>query len=183
MQRRTIIGIIFVVAALLKIGDMLGIFDLEWLWKQPWTEYFGPLLILYIGIELILYSFRNNPSQWLHRPIPSEGESKRICCSVHYGGDEYVYRGEVFHGARLDAFCGAIRLDLREAIINEDEEIEIHTFMGAAELILPKTINVVVKSRSFIGGVDNETCRDMQSGIPYLHIVANNIFGGVNIKN
>ena len=70
------------------------------------------------------------------------------------GGDEYVYRGETFHGARLDAFCGGIRMDLREATITEDEEIDIHTFCGGIELFVPNHVNVVVKSRSFIGGVD-----------------------------
>ena len=65
-----------------------------------------------------------------------------------------IYRGEPFHGARLDAFFGGIRMDLRNAAITEDEEIEIHTFFGGIELFVPQTVNVVVKSRSFIGGVD-----------------------------
>jgi hypothetical protein len=55
-----------------------------------------------------------------------------------------------FHGARLDAFCGGIRMDLREAVITEDEEIDIHTFMGGIELLVPVDVNVIVKSRSFI---------------------------------
>ena len=38
--------------------------------------------------------------------------------------------------------------------ITEDEEIEIHTFFGGIELFVPQTVNVLVKSRSIIGGVD-----------------------------
>ena len=37
-----------------------------------------------------------------------------------------MYHGETFHGARLDAFCGGIRMDLREAVITEDEESELN---------------------------------------------------------
>ena len=59
MKRRTIVGIIFIVAALLKLFHMWGIFNLDWLWWQPWTEYFGPLVLLYIGTELIIYSFNH----------------------------------------------------------------------------------------------------------------------------
>ena len=180
MTRRTIIGIIFIVAALLKLADMWGMLHLNW---QPWTEYFGPVLLLYIGCELVIYSFRKNPSQWLHRTLPLGEEGKRICCSVHYGGDEYIYHGEPFHGARLDAFCGGLRLDLREAVITEDEEIDIHTFMGGIELIVPKEINIVVKSRSFIGGVSNHAGMSVKNDAPSLHVIASNFFGGVSIRD
>lgn len=183
MNRRKIVGIIFVVAALLKLADMWNIVNLAWLWQQPWTTYFGVFLVLYIGIELIISSYRHNRDQWLQRPIPLNEDGKRICCSVHYGGDEYVFRGEPFHGACLNAFCGGIRLDLREAKITEDEEIDIHTFLGGVELFVPTTVNVIVKSRSFIGGVGDETVRHEDPKAPYIHIIASNLFGGVSIKN
>ncbi|MCR4993895.1 MAG: cell wall-active antibiotics response protein [Bacteroidales bacterium] len=183
MRRRTIVGIIFMVVALLKLADMWGIVSLDGLWNPSWDAYVGPLLILYIGIELVISSYRHHPDQWLQRPIPPEGEGKRICCSVRYGGDQYIYHGEVFHGARLDAFCGGIQLDLREAVITENEEIDIHTFMGGVELFVPRHVNVIVKSRSFIGGVSNDAAWNALPGIPCLHISASNFFGGVSIKD
>ena len=183
MKRRTIIGIIFIVAALLKLADMWGIVQLDWLWQHQWTMYLGVFLILIIGVELVISSYRHNPEQWLQRPLPTGEEGKRICCSVHYGGDEYIYHGEPFHGARLDAFCGGLRLDLREAVITEDEEIDIHTFMGGIELIVPKEINIVVKSRSFIGGVSNHAGMSVKNDAPSLHVIASNFFGGVSIRD
>lgn len=183
MTNKTIIGIVFIVAALLKLVDMWGILHLDWLWQQPWTKYFGPLLVLYLGVELVIYNFRNNRDQWLQRPVPIGEDGKRIYCSVRYGVDEYVFHGEPFHGARLDAFCGGIRMDLREAAISEDEEIDIHTFMGGVELFVPKNVNVVVKSRSFIGGVGNETVRSDVESAPNIYIIASNMFGGVSVKN
>ena len=181
MTRRTIIGIIFIVAALLRLADMWGIFQLNW--DHSWTEYFGPVLLLYVGAELIIYSFKKNPSQWLQRPVPQGEDGKRICCAVRLGADEYVYRGETFHGARLDAFFGGLRLDLREAVINEDEEIDIHTFLGGVELFVPDNVNIVVNSHSFIGGVGNETAGHITPDAPNLHIVASNFFGGVTVRS
>lgn len=186
MKRRTIIGVIFIVAALLKLATLWGI--LHWSWFETtsegrWAMYFNISILIYVGVNLVIDSYRRDPSQWLQRPVPPAEEGKRICCSVHYGGDEYVYRGETFHGARLDVFCGGIRLDLREAVITEDEEIDIHTFMGGVELIVPDSLNVETKSRSFIGGVGNETNRNIKDGAPCLHIVASNFLGGVSIKN
>lgn len=180
MTRRTIIGFVFIVAALLKLADMWGIFHLNL--ERPWTEYFGPLLLLYVGIELVIYGFNHNPSQWLKRPVPVGEQGKRICCSARFGADAYTYRGEPFHGARLDAFFGGIRLDLREAVIREDEEIDIHTFVGGVELFVPDNVNVIVKSHSFIGGVGNDTTNSPEKNARRLHITASNILGGVSVK-
>ena len=180
MTRRTIIGFVFIVAALLKLADMWGILYLNL--ERPWTEYFGPLLLLYVGIELVIYGFNHNPSQWLKRPVPVGEQGKRICCTARLGADAYTYRGEHFHGARLDAFFGGIRLDLREAVICEDEEIDVRTFVGGVELYVPDNVNVIVKSHSFIGGVGNETTNSPDKNARKIYITASNYFGGVSVK-
>lgn len=168
-------------AALLRLADMWGILHLNW--EHSWTAYFAPVLLLYVGMELIIYGFNHSPSQWLQRPLPQGENGKRICCSVSFGGDEYIYRGETFHGARLDAFCGGLRIDLREALINEDEEIDIHTFVGGVELLVPATVNVVLKSHSFIGGSSDETVKNSEGNAHTIHITASNFLGGVSVKN
>lgn len=183
MKIRTIIGILCIVAGLWKLANMWGLIENDWLWQQPWTTYVAPVLLLYVGAITLVNSYRRDPDQWLQRPLPIGEDGKRICCSVHFGGDEYVFRGEPFHGARLDAFCGGIRMDLREATITEDEEIDIHTFCGGIELIVPSHVNVLVKSRSFIGTVGNSTMRNVEKDAPCLHIIASNFLGGVAIKN
>ena len=186
MKPRTIIGLVFVVASLTKLAVIWGLIKWEWFSKvseEPWTTYFCICLLIYVGVNLIIDSYRRDPDQWLQRPLPIGEDGKRICCSVRYGGDEYIYRGEPFHGARLDAFFGGIRMDLRNAAITEDEEIEIHTFFGGIELFVPQTVNVVVKSRNFIGGVGNHASRTAEMDAHCLHIIADNFIGGVDIKN
>ncbi len=183
MVTRVLLGLILLVAGLLKLACMWDWIHMDWLWSQPWTEYLLPVCLIYISCGLISGGVTHDRDQWLQRPIPSSEEGKRICCSVRYGGDEYVYRGETFHGASLDAVCGGIRLDLRGAVISEDEEIDIHTCMGGVELFVPESVNVVVKSRCFFGGVGNHTARVVGQHVPTLHIIADNFFGGVDIKN
>lgn len=180
MTRRTIIGIVFVLAAILRLADMWGVIHLEW--EHSWTANFGPILLLYIGIELIIYGFNHNHSQWLQRPIPQSEEGKRICCSASFGADEYVYHGETFHGARLDAFVGGLRLNLSEATITEDEEIDIHTCMGGVEVLVSTEMNVEVKSHNFIGSVNNEAAKCQVDHAPTIHVIASNFLGGVNIR-
>ena len=186
MKLRTIIGIVFIVASLTKLATIWGLIKWSWFTKvseEPWVTYFCIFLLIYVGVSLIIDSYRRDPDQWLQRPLPIGEDGKRICCSVHYGGDEYVYHGETFHGARLDAFFGGIRMDLREAKITEDEEIDIHTFCGGIELIVPATVNVIVKSQNFIGGVGNHATHTAEPKAPTIHIVASNFIGGVDIKN
>ena len=183
MKLKTIIGLLLMVAGAWKLANLWGIIENDWLWRQPWTDYIAPAVLLYAGAVTIVNSYRRDPDQWLQRPLPIGEDGKRICCSVHYGGDEYIYRGEPFHGAKLDASFGGIRLDLRNAVITEDEAIDIHTFMGGVELLVPSNVNVVVKSRSFIGGVGNETVGRAIPGAPCLHVIASNFLGGVSIKN
>lgn len=182
-MRRIIFGIIFIVFGLLKLADIWGIVHLAWLKQQIFLDYFGAALIIYIGVELIVSSYQHHPDQWLKRPLPIGDDGKRIVCSARYGGDEYVFSGEPFHGARLDAFCGGIRMDLRNATITEDEEIEIHTFCGGVDLYVPPTVNILVKSRSFMGGVNNHSAMTVGKDVHSLHIIADNFLGGVNIKN
>ena len=186
MKARTFVGITLFVAGILKLASIWDIIHLDWfenLFAQRWMIYLTPILLIYVGIKLLIESFMRDRDQWLRRPLPIGDEGKRIHCSVHYGADEYVYQGETFKGARLDAFCGGISMDLRKAVITEDEEIDIHTFLGGVELYVPSTVNVVVKSRSFIGGVGNGTDGNPKPNVPSLHIVASNFFGGVSIKD
>lgn len=182
MITRIIIGLVLVAMGLLKFGNMLNIVNADWLWQQPWTAYVAPGAMILFGFDLIFRRRVHRHDNLLQRPVPSSDEGKRIVVNTRYGGDEYVYRGENFHGASLDVFCGAIRLDLRDAVINEDEEIDIHNTCGGIEIIVPRTVNVVVKSRSFIGAVENRTATTSPSA-PTLHVVASNFCAGVEIKN
>ena len=162
MKPRTIIGLVLVVGGLVKLATIWGLIHWEWfetMSEGPWCMYFSIFVIMWVGAHLIVDSYRRDPDQWLQRPLPIGEDGKRICCCVHYGGDEYIFRGEPFHGARLDAFCGGV------------------------ELFVPAHVNVLVKSRSFLGGVGNSTVHVPDKDAPCLHIVASNFFGGVDVKN
>ena len=70
MKPRTIIGIIFIVASLLKLATIWDF--IHWSWfeqvtEQPWTTYFCIFVVLYVGVNLIIDSYRRDPDQWLQR--------------------------------------------------------------------------------------------------------------------
>lgn len=184
MKLKGIMGIILVVGCLLKIATLMGIIHIVWLERvESWETYLSIGIIFYVGLCLIFDSIWGNRDQWIQRPLPLSKDGQRIDCAASFGGDEYTYSGEPFHGARLTAKFGGIRMDLRKAKITKDAEIDISTFMGGVELFVPTSVNVEVKSRSFIGGVGNKTLKNDHPDAPCLHIVASNTIGGVSVKN
>ena len=91
--------------------------------------------MIFLGFDLIFRRREHQHENFLQRPMPSSEEGKRIVCKTRFGGNEYVYHGETFHGANFEVFCGGIRLDLRNAVITEDEEIDIHNSFGGVEIL------------------------------------------------
>lgn len=118
---------------------------------------------------------------------PSQGAARRkghCACTAVFSGKEIIYGREPFQGAMLSAVLGGITLNLEEALMYEDSTVEIHTFMGGIDIIVPQNVRVVVKSTPILGGVDNHIKRNfpMQEGIPTLFINAVCVCGGVEIK-
>ena len=186
LKTKGMIGVLLVIPSLLKLATMWGLISISWLDNiaiGAWETYVVIFVMLCVGFHLIFYGFRNSNDQWLQRTLPVSEEGKRISCFASFGGDEYIYHGEPFHGANLKTKFGGIRLDLRNATITEDEAIDISNVFGGVELMVPPTINIDVKSRSFFGGVGNETIKSTDPKAPCLHIIASNVFGGVAIRN
>lgn len=183
MKNISILGLLLITFSVFQFLDIFDVYTWDWLFDQPWTEYVGPVAVFCLGISYLFDNVWKDHDKWLQRPIPVDSEGKRLKMAASFGGDEYIYNGERFHGADIDATFGGIRLDLRGAQINEDEELDIHTLFGGAEIYVPSGINVVVRSRSFIGGLSNETSRVQNKDMKTLHISASNIFGGVRIMN
>ena len=56
------IGIIFIVASLLKLFTLWGVVHITWLERvadDPWTIYGAPVILIIVGADLIHQSIRN----------------------------------------------------------------------------------------------------------------------------
>lgn len=56
MKFRAFIGVIFIVASLLKLATIWNILHIDWLSRvadDPWAAYFPPLLLIFVGVSLI----------------------------------------------------------------------------------------------------------------------------------
>ena len=179
-MKRFIIGTVLLAGGAMWLSTLLGIWDFSGLWQQPWTHYVLAVTALLAGLHFLSGGNRHD---WHMRPLPAPKGEGQMHCSVSFSGDSYCYRGEPFLGGKLETFCGGIRMDLRQALIDRNVEIEIHTFMGGVELFVPADVHVIVNNHSFLGGVGDETVSNQSPDAKCITVNANNFMGGVSIKN
>ncbi len=182
MNLKSIIGLILTAIAVTLLADLSGVFHWDWLLSQPWVQYIGAFAVLILGLTWLFDNLIDDHDKCVSRPVPQAEKGKRPRMSVIFGGDEYTYQGQKFYGAVLDATFGGLRLDLRDAIIDQDVQIDIHTAMGGVDIYVPSNVNVVVKSSSFMGGVGNDTRRNPADS-RCINVRVSNFMGGVNIRN
>ena len=100
--------------------------------------------------------------------------------NIAFGEQNKKISGEGFEGARIEAAFGSMTLDLREAIINNDQHISVQAKFAGVKIMLPDGIAVDVKGTSAFGGVNNKLSG--RSGRHTIFLAAECAFGGVEIS-
>lgn len=161
--------------ALLVVGlgvlwqlQKLGITDVN-----PW-QLFWPAVVILVGFSILM----NRSAARLR-----VGKSEREDATAILGGSDQRNTSEDFKGSKITAVMGGVKLDLRKAVIKKEATVEIFSFWGGVELIVPR--NVIVKNRSsvILGGIEDKTERDEDKNAPILYITGDVIMAGVEIKN
>lgn len=103
--------------------------------------------------------------------------------SSAFGEQNHRVEAEEFDGAGIEASFGSVRLDLRNAIFNEDVEVRVKASFAGVGIYVPKDVNVDVRSNSAFGGVNNKTADRLrqQSGSHTILIIAECSFAGVEV--
>lgn len=130
-----VIGSIVFLLGLGFLGRNLGWFpfDFSYVWKLFW-----PLVLILLGVSF-LFGYRNGG-----------GRSNFAIM----GGIERKDTWNLENGSFL-AFMGGIHLDLRKAEIPEQvTSINITTFMGGGEIVVPPDLAVVCEGTAVLGGMD-----------------------------
>ncbi len=63
MKLRLFIGIILVVASLLKLATLWGLFHITWLERadeEPWATYLAPSVLILVGADCIYNSLKKS---------------------------------------------------------------------------------------------------------------------------
>ncbi len=163
------IGFIIGLVLLLSIQ---GIINLEIILKL-----IVPFILVSIGISLIFNDVVKRSVTDKIKKVEIENLDNYIATFA----SKKVVVDNVFKGANVDVVFGGVDLDLRNAIFDNDVVIKTSCIFGGVKILVPKNVNVLVKSASVFGGVDNKINNE-KNNKNTIYIDAFCMFGGVDIK-
>ena len=165
VERRIAIGpTIVVVIGVLVLAD-----------AQDWTDedLFGPVILSAIGLIVL-------SGLWRRRV---EGEH-RDSSMVMFGATKVKDRSEHFTQANVSAIFGGATLDLREAHVDREANVEALAMFGGVDVLVAKGWRVALDGTPIFGGCEDKTeDGELPPDAPVLNVHATAILGGVDVKN
>ncbi len=154
-------------------GVLLQLKQLDITTISPW-QFFWPVAIIIAGLSVLM----NRSAARLRVSKADRDDATAIL-----GGSDFRNTSDDFKGSKVSAILGGVKLDLRKAKIKKEATIEVFSFWGGVELVVPR--DVVIKNRTAVimGGVDDKTEQEAAKGAPVLYITGDVIMAGVEIKN
>lgn len=93
-----------------------------------------------------------------------------------------VHVTEPFYSTSLSAAFGAIVLDLRDAVITGDCEINASAVFGGIDIYLPQGVSVKINNVPVFGGVSNKYVQSSDPAAPTVYLNSTCMFGGIDLK-
>lgn len=165
-----IIGLVIGIALLLCCHNLL---KFEWIIKL-----IIPFTLVMIGLSFI---FRDAWNQKVEKKIKHISTGNKQDYTATFGENKVNLQNEVFEGADINAIFGGVELNLVQAIVKEDRIINASAIFGGIDIIVPKEVNVKVKTTPIFGGITNRVTTTVENA-PTIYINAFCMFGGVEIK-
>ncbi len=138
-----------------------------------------PVLIVLCGLRLVFD--RKRPDE-TDLSLPATETATLPNGTAIFSGQDINFGGETFDGVQLTAIFGGIECNLKQAVIEKDCVIYATTIFGGADILLPDTVNVKVRSRSLFGGVSDKTANNSPDNHITIYVEATCLFGGVDLK-
>lgn len=182
-MRRIVFGCVILAIGVMMILQKAGVYGFDWFFELDWGKYILPAALVLVGLRLIAGNRQdNNVDSFRNVDLDSLNADEVLTASVAFSGGRYIMNGRVFNGAKLDAFCGGISLDLNGADIADNCVIDVRTFMGGVEIKAPEDVNFNVVSSCLLGGVNNKRGQYNSNASKTITLKANCLLGGVDIK-
>lgn len=103
-----------------------------------------------------------------------------------FGGASTKERSKHLRHADVSAIFGGATLDLREAHIDKDADIDAFALFGGVDVLVPEGWRVSVGGLPFMGGIDDKTTNEdgeLPDDAPVLTVNGTALFGAVVVAN
>lgn len=158
---------------IIAVGVILQLEQLDVLDINPW-QLLWPLIVIFIGVSVIL-----NHSATRRRV----SKTQRDDATAILGGSDKLNVSDNFLGSKVTAIMGGVKIDLRKATIKKEATLEVFSFWGGVEVIVPRNLIILNQASVILGGVEDKTEQEIAKGTPVLYITGDVIMAGVEIKN
>jgi predicted membrane protein len=158
---------------LIALGGLYQLKVLDVVDFTPWMVIW-PLILLFIGLSLV---FRNSSIS----DKTSAAEKEDVTAIL--AGATAISTSKKFSRADLTAIMGGAKLDLREANIQDGATLNVLSFWGGVEIILPTNVIVRNQLNNILGGTEDKTKQVASAKAPTLTIRGDVIMAGVSLRN
>lgn len=171
----------FIIGVLLFISCNVNLHFSIW-------ELIIPAVLIFIGLRIMFQgAFRKNP-HFFEQNINNNGAGGQTFNSAAKGEYSAIFSSnrinitDTFTGTNINAIFGGLVLDLRDAKIISDVEINATAIFGGIDIWLPAGVNIKTNNVPIFGGVSNKSNQFNQPGAPTIYLNATCMFGGIDIK-
>ena len=160
---------------------------------------FWPVMLIAFGITLLMrptWDLR----EWQQRALRfqqsvrphARGESffgNKLRESMIFGSLNRRVETQQFEGGKVEVVFGSIELDFSDAAISSPDRravLDVNAVFGGAEITVPRTWKVLMKSAAVFGGCDDRTVPPRpEPGLEPTTLVITGaaVFGGIEIRN
>lgn len=134
-------------------------------------DFIVPAILITIGVSFLT-----------GRSRPRKSDNKEEAVTAILGGVDQQNSSDNYQGGSATALLGGVKLDLRKAKIAKDASLDVVTFWGGIEILVPE--NVIVKNRAtcILGGIEDKTRPVESKNAPVLYIDGTVVMAGIEIK-
>ncbi|UTH73547.1 LiaI-LiaF-like domain-containing protein [Chromobacterium sp. IIBBL 290-4] len=138
-----------------------------------------PVLLIFAGVMVIMRGFRRSlPASWSN----SEEHAVELKTNVIMGGGVVRNDSQEFKGGEVSVIMGGLKLDLTQAVIQQEAVLKLDVLLGGLEILVPHGWSVKLEATSIMGAVEDKTVPGMSGG-QLLIVRGNIIMSGVEIRN
>ncbi len=170
-----LIGLIIGVFLLLSCQDVLDF--------KLFVKLFIPAILIIIGLSIFFKDkVKDVVAKKMGKINAKEIDMEHTYTST-FSEEKINLDNEKLESCAINSIFGSVSLDLRNVVIDEDVVINNYVVFGGVTIKVPKDVNIVVKTTSIFGGVDNKTSRNKtKENVKTIYIKGTILFGGIDIK-
>jgi len=147
-----------------------------------------PVIFIFIGLRIMFpIAFRKHPQffEQNNNVDGSKGPTNSGAGRTEYSAvfsSNRIHITDQFYGTTVSAVFGGLVLDLREAVIQNDVEVNASAVFGGIDIYLPNGVKVKSNNVPIFGGVSNKAQQTTDPTAPTIYLNATCMFGGIDIK-